>query len=164
MDSDGTAYGFVADAENISLCGQHRLVDLLGFVSYLRRYRKLDPRFAVVCNNHLNPMERTVLEGFGFRCPSARENCDELVKAEMLRMAEAGVRYLTLASGDGGYLPLVQELKARFGIRVHLIAARRCMSSRLRRIGDGITYLDQFFASRPVARPSLFARVQGAVA
>jgi hypothetical protein len=166
--STTSLYGFVADADNISLCGQRRTLDLLKLVRFLRTERHLNPAYAVVCTNYLNPMEQLVLEGMGFECFSARENADELVKAEIIRMVEAGVRILTLGAGDGGYVPLLTKLKAKFDLRIHLIASRYCLSNRLLRSGvaEGITYLEHFAVrhSSVAEERSLFpwARAQGA--
>jgi len=143
-------HGFIADADNINMCGQRRTLDLLSFVNFLRTERHLNPSHSIVCSNYLNPMEQVVLEGFGFRCISARENCDDLVKAEIVRMVEAGVRILTLASGDGGYAPLLAQLKKAYGLKVHLVASRHCLSDKLRNaVGvAGISFIDRFFTRK----------------
>lgn len=155
IQPETAVHGFVADADNISLCGQRCALDLIKLTNFLKVERHLDPARAVICTNFMLPMEQLILEGLGFTCLAARQNCDELVKAEILSMVESGVRILTLGAGDGGYVPLLTRLKAEVGLRVHLIASRHCLSSRLARSSavDGITYLEWFKARRPAVTP-----------
>lgn len=145
--------GCVIDADNVNFYnqlevrGERRQIDLLAFRRFLIRDRRVEPSRTVVCTNFLRPMEAALLSGFG-RCVEAKANCDDLAKREIRRLVEEqGIRLLTLASGDHAYVEVLTELRAKFGLRVHVISRRFCLSSKLARLADGITYLD-FFAVR----------------
>ncbi|MEA3044670.1 MAG: hypothetical protein QOH47_2508 [Sphingomonadales bacterium] len=144
--------GCVIDADNVNFFnqlevrGERRQIDLLAFRRFLIGERRVQPAHAVVCTNYLRPMEAALLSGFGFRCVEAKTNCDDLAKSEIRRLVEdEGVNCLTVCSGDGrAYADLLRELKAKFGIRVHVVSRRFCLSQRLARLADGISYLERF--------------------
>lgn len=152
MTQGPTIFGFIADGDNISVAGQRRTVDLFKLVDFLKKNRHLDPAHAVICTNYVKPMERLTLEAFGFELRAAGKNADDLVNCEIERMVEAGVRILTLASGDArAHANLLIKLKAKVGLKVHLIAGRHSLGERLRRLAHGVTYLENFIVPR---RPS----------
>jgi hypothetical protein len=166
--------GCVIDADNVNFYnqlevrGERRQIDLLAFRRFLIRDRRVQPAHAVVCTNFLRPMEAALLSGFGFRCVEAKTNCDELAKCEIRDLVERqGVNVLTVCSGDGrAYADLLGELKAKFGLRVHVVSRRYGLSPKLARLASGITYLEKFviWPNRSASERPLFPWARGGAA
>lgn len=141
-------HAFVADADNVGLCGQRGCaIDLQRFIAWLRQDRSFDAAESVICTNWLSGMECALLRAIGFvgRFVEAYENCDHAVEEQIVDLVEKkGVRHLYLASGDGGYASLIKRLQKQYGLRVHLICRRSAHSKVLAALCQGITFIDAF--------------------